>query len=236
MSLTGQPGRPDEVAKAALWLCSDDASFAFGDALAVDGGYLARSPRLAARVGQHGGVRDRSDGVASCGHRNTKEGLRDAAPLGRVGALGSGWCACVWPRRFALPGPHRGLLFSSTHRISPPGGRWRHARRRTLWGGTGGRDSQSSCSGAADLITYLSLIDAIRHGYSGGERSRLQASTPGRRGWSCTQHGRAADRRLLQPDGHHLTRAVRPGWTGGRVGHSAVMMASNSARRRSSSA
>jgi NAD(P)-dependent dehydrogenase (short-subunit alcohol dehydrogenase family) len=42
MSLNGRFGRPDEIAKAALWLCSDDASFTYGHALAVDGGYLAR--------------------------------------------------------------------------------------------------------------------------------------------------------------------------------------------------
>ena len=42
MSLVNRPGRPDELAKAALWLCSDDASFTYGHALAVDGGYLAR--------------------------------------------------------------------------------------------------------------------------------------------------------------------------------------------------
>jgi NAD(P)-dependent dehydrogenase (short-subunit alcohol dehydrogenase family) len=42
MSLINRPGRPEEVAKAALWLCSDDASFTYGHALAVDGGYLAR--------------------------------------------------------------------------------------------------------------------------------------------------------------------------------------------------
>lgn len=42
MSLNGRFGRPEEIAKAALWLCSDDASFTYGHALAVDGGYLAR--------------------------------------------------------------------------------------------------------------------------------------------------------------------------------------------------
>ncbi|MDT4843220.1 4-formylbenzenesulfonate dehydrogenase TsaC1/TsaC2 [compost metagenome] len=42
MSLNGRFGRPEEIAKAALWLCGDDASFTFGHALAVDGGYLAR--------------------------------------------------------------------------------------------------------------------------------------------------------------------------------------------------
>jgi NAD(P)-dependent dehydrogenase (short-subunit alcohol dehydrogenase family) len=33
---------PEEVAEAALWLCSDAASFVTGHVLAVDGGYLAR--------------------------------------------------------------------------------------------------------------------------------------------------------------------------------------------------
>ncbi len=34
-------GKPDEVAEAVLWLCSDKASLVTGTALAVDGGYLA---------------------------------------------------------------------------------------------------------------------------------------------------------------------------------------------------
>ncbi len=34
-------GRPDEVASAALFLCSDDASFVTGHPLAVDGGFTA---------------------------------------------------------------------------------------------------------------------------------------------------------------------------------------------------
>jgi NAD(P)-dependent dehydrogenase (short-subunit alcohol dehydrogenase family) len=42
LSLIGRFGLVDEIAKAALWLCSDDASFTIGHALAVDGGYLAR--------------------------------------------------------------------------------------------------------------------------------------------------------------------------------------------------
>ena len=36
----GRIGRPEEVASAVLWLCSDDASFVLGHALAVDGGYV----------------------------------------------------------------------------------------------------------------------------------------------------------------------------------------------------
>jgi NAD(P)-dependent dehydrogenase (short-subunit alcohol dehydrogenase family) len=34
----GRMGRPDEIAAAVLWLCSDAASFAIGHALVVDGG------------------------------------------------------------------------------------------------------------------------------------------------------------------------------------------------------
>jgi meso-butanediol dehydrogenase / (S,S)-butanediol dehydrogenase / diacetyl reductase len=39
--LLGRTGRPEEVAAAALFLASDDASFVTGHALAVDGGFLA---------------------------------------------------------------------------------------------------------------------------------------------------------------------------------------------------
>ena len=42
LSLLGRFGQPDEIAQACLWLCSDEASFTTGHALAVDGGYLAR--------------------------------------------------------------------------------------------------------------------------------------------------------------------------------------------------
>ena len=38
----GRVGKPEEVAKAALFLCSDDASFITGVALPVDGGYTAK--------------------------------------------------------------------------------------------------------------------------------------------------------------------------------------------------
>ena len=44
--LAGEPvgrlGRPEEIAEAVVWLCSDAASFVDGHALAVDGGYTAR--------------------------------------------------------------------------------------------------------------------------------------------------------------------------------------------------
>jgi NAD(P)-dependent dehydrogenase (short-subunit alcohol dehydrogenase family) len=41
LSQFGRFGRPDEIAQAALWLCSDASSFTTGHALAVDGGMLA---------------------------------------------------------------------------------------------------------------------------------------------------------------------------------------------------
>lgn len=42
LSLIGRFGTPDEIAAAALWLCSGASAFTIGHALAVDGGYLAR--------------------------------------------------------------------------------------------------------------------------------------------------------------------------------------------------
>jgi NAD(P)-dependent dehydrogenase (short-subunit alcohol dehydrogenase family) len=38
----GRVGTPSEVAEAVIWLCSDAASFVTGQALAVDGGYVAQ--------------------------------------------------------------------------------------------------------------------------------------------------------------------------------------------------
>ena len=42
LSLIGRFGTVDEIAAAALWLCSGASGFTIGHALAVDGGYLAR--------------------------------------------------------------------------------------------------------------------------------------------------------------------------------------------------
>ena len=38
----GRLGRPEEIADAVIWLCSDRATFVTGQAIAVDGGYVAR--------------------------------------------------------------------------------------------------------------------------------------------------------------------------------------------------
>jgi NAD(P)-dependent dehydrogenase (short-subunit alcohol dehydrogenase family) len=38
----GRKGEPKEIAEAALWLCSDNASFVTGCAMAVDGGLIAQ--------------------------------------------------------------------------------------------------------------------------------------------------------------------------------------------------
>lgn len=42
LSLFGRFGRPEEIAAAALWLCSEGSSFTTGHPLSVDAGYLAR--------------------------------------------------------------------------------------------------------------------------------------------------------------------------------------------------
>jgi NAD(P)-dependent dehydrogenase (short-subunit alcohol dehydrogenase family) len=38
----GRMGTPDEVARAALYLCSDDSAFVTGTGMVIDGGFLAR--------------------------------------------------------------------------------------------------------------------------------------------------------------------------------------------------
>jgi glucose 1-dehydrogenase len=42
ISLFGRFGKPEEVAQASLWLCSDAASYVTGAALAVDAGFTSR--------------------------------------------------------------------------------------------------------------------------------------------------------------------------------------------------
>jgi NAD(P)-dependent dehydrogenase (short-subunit alcohol dehydrogenase family) len=41
MEPVGRMGSPEEVAEAIVWLCSDGSSFVTGDAMAVDGGWIA---------------------------------------------------------------------------------------------------------------------------------------------------------------------------------------------------
>jgi NAD(P)-dependent dehydrogenase (short-subunit alcohol dehydrogenase family) len=42
MTATGEFGRPEKVAEAAVWLCSDAASFVSGESMLVDGGLVCR--------------------------------------------------------------------------------------------------------------------------------------------------------------------------------------------------
>lgn len=38
----GRIGRPEEIGDAAVWLCSDDASFVTGESMVIDGGYTSQ--------------------------------------------------------------------------------------------------------------------------------------------------------------------------------------------------
>jgi len=38
----GRMGKPEEIAEAVVWLCSDAASFVTGLPMAVDGGWIAQ--------------------------------------------------------------------------------------------------------------------------------------------------------------------------------------------------
>ena len=40
----GRLGQPEEIANAAVWLASEEASFVSGESIVVDGGLRARSP------------------------------------------------------------------------------------------------------------------------------------------------------------------------------------------------
>ena len=41
-AITGRLGRPEEVAEAAVWLCSERASYVSGESMLVDGGTVGR--------------------------------------------------------------------------------------------------------------------------------------------------------------------------------------------------
>ena len=38
----GRIGRPEEIAESVLWLCSDKSSYVTGQAIAIDGGWVAQ--------------------------------------------------------------------------------------------------------------------------------------------------------------------------------------------------
>ena len=83
--LKGQPigrmGRPEEVAEAVLWLCSDAASLVLGVALPVDGGFVAHSFDNGCRTSARELAR-----VPDIPHAPLDRRLRERAIKGQVGA------------------------------------------------------------------------------------------------------------------------------------------------------
>jgi hypothetical protein len=90
----GRKGRPDEIAAAALWLCSPAASFVLGVAQPVDGGFTAHCAPPAP-IGDNGELTALSTSMAidtglSCLRGRWPRYLPVAWPIGHIEAASMG--------------------------------------------------------------------------------------------------------------------------------------------------